>query len=151
MQNHSLTVKGGVKAVSNPTEHGHSEVKPDVVVECLLMPSMIIAEWAESGIQGGQISAPIYSDILFSGHPAHGELGHQVMETDVLVLPMIPFQPVYDFAITFLNHPDKELRLYNWVTLGKHPGWSIAVQALGNHCPYNVCFLFLAVFLEQVK
>ena len=50
MRDHSVTVKGGVEAVSNPTEHGHSEVELDVVVECLVTSGMITAEWAESGI-----------------------------------------------------------------------------------------------------
>ena len=147
MWDHSLTVKGGIEAVSNPTEHGHLEVEPDVVVECLVTSGMIIAEWAESGIQGGQVSAPIYGDVLLSGHPAHGELGHQVMETDVLILPMIPIPLVYDLAITFLNHPDKEFRLDNRGTWGKHPSWSVAVQALVNHHPDFICFLFPAMFL----
>ena len=64
------------------------------------------------------------------------------METDVLILPMIPVPSVYDFAITFLNHPDKEFRLDNRVTWGKHPDWSVAVQALVNHRPDLSAFSF---------
>ena len=73
MWDHGLTVKCGIEAVSNPTEHGHPEVKPDVVVECLVTSGMIIAEGTKSGIHRGQVSVPIYSDVLFSGHPARGE------------------------------------------------------------------------------
>ena len=36
MGHHSLTVKGQVEAVSHSTEHRQPEVKPDVVVECLV-------------------------------------------------------------------------------------------------------------------
>ena len=87
MRDHSLAVKGGVEAVSNPTEHGHLEMEPDMVVECLVTCGMIIAEGAGSGVHKGQVRAPVHSDVLSSGHPAHGELRHQVMETDVLIPP----------------------------------------------------------------
>ena len=147
MWDHSFTVKGGIEAVSNPTEHGHLEMKPDMIVECFVTSGMVTAEGTESGIHGSRISVPIYGDVLSGGHPAHGGLGHQIMETDVLILPVNPISLVYDLAIALLYHSDKEFGLDNRGTWGKFPSWGITVQALVNHCPDFIRLLFLAVFL----
>ena len=147
MWDHCLTVKCGIEAVSNPTEHEHPEVKLDVIVECPVTSGMIVTEWAKSDIQRGQISAPIHGHVLFNVHPVHGELGHQIMETDVLVLSVTPIPPVYDLAIALLYHPDKVFRLNNWGAQGEPPGWGIAVQALVNHHLDFLHLLFPALIL----
>ena len=147
MWDHGFTVEGGVEAVSDPTEHGHPEMKPDVVVECFVTSSMVTAEGAESRVHRSRVRAPIYGDALFSGHPVHEELGHQIMETNVMILPVNPISLVHDLAVALLYHPDKVFGLDNRATWGKFPGWGITVQALPSHHPDFIRLLFPAVFL----
>ena len=70
---------------------------------------------------------PINSDVLCGCDPAHGHLRHQVMQSDVLVIPEFPVLPVHDLTTTFLYDPDEIFGLYNWVTSGKHSGRCIGV------------------------
>ena len=74
MWHHSLTVEGWVKTISHPTEHGHPEMKADVIVECFVASGMVIAEGAEFGIYRSRVRAPIYGDALLSSHLVHGDL-----------------------------------------------------------------------------
>ena len=91
----------------------------------------------------------LYCDVLCGGHPAHGHLRHQVMQSEVLVIPVFPISPVHDFTSAFLYDPDEIFRLYSRVTRGKHPGWGVAVQALLNDCLDFVHVLLQAMFLQQ--
>ena len=74
MRDHGFTVKGGEVAACDPTEHGHPEMKADVIVECFVASGMVIAEGAESGIYRSRVRAPIYGDALLSSHLVHGDL-----------------------------------------------------------------------------
>ena len=65
---------------------------------------------------------PIDSDVLCGGDPAHRYLRHQVMQSDVLVIPKFLVSPVHDLTITFLYDPDEIFGFYNRVTSGKHFG-----------------------------
>ena len=88
---------------------------------------MILTEGAETAVYPDRISMPINSDVLCGGDPAHGHLRHQVMQSDVLVIPEFPISPVRDLTITFLYDPDEIFGFYNQVTSGKHSGWGIGV------------------------
>ena len=110
---------------------------------------MVAAEGAESRVYTSLISTPINGDALCSGHPVHGRLGHQIMETKVMVLSVSSVAPVHDLTVAFLYYPDEVLRLYSQVTREKFPGWGVTVQALFNHCPDLVCLLLLTVFFQQ--
>ena len=70
---------------------------------------------------------PIDSDVLCGGDPVHRHLRHQVMQSDVLVIPEFLVSLVHDLTITFLYDPDEIFGFYNWVTSGEHSGWGIAV------------------------
>ena len=120
-----------------------------MVVQFLVTSDMVTAEGAESGIYRSLVRVPINGDALLSGHLVHGGLGHQIMETEVLVLSVNPISWVHDLTIALLYHPDEVLRLDNWVTWEKFPGWGVTVQALLNHCPDFVCLLLLVMFLQQ--
>ena len=54
-----------------------------MVVQCFMTSGIVAAEGAESGVYVSLISMPINGDALCSGHPVHGRLGHQIMETKV--------------------------------------------------------------------
>ena len=110
---------------------------------------MVAAEGAESGVYMSLVGTPINDDALHGGHPVHGGLGHQIMETKVLVLSVNPISPVHDHTIALLYYPDEVLGFDSRVTWGKFLGWGITLQALVNHCPDFVRLLFLAVFLQQ--
>ena len=127
MQDHGLATEGAVEAAQDPTEHQHLEVQPDVVVQCLVTLRMILTEGAEAAVYPDRIGMPINSDVLCGGDPAHGHLRHQVMQSDVLVIPEFPILLVYDLTATFLYDPDEIFGFYNWVTHGKHSGWDIGV------------------------
>ena len=118
---------GGLEAAWDPTEHWHPEVQPDVVVQCLVTLCMILTEGAEATVYPDQISTPINSDILCGGDPVHGHLRHQVMQSDVLVIPEFPVSLVHDLTATFLYDPDEIFGFYNRVTSSKHSRWGIGV------------------------
>ena len=90
MWDHGLAAEGGVEAAWDPTEHWHLEVQPDVVVQCLVILCMILTEGAETAVYPDQISTAINIDVLCHGDLAHGHLRHQVMQSDVLVIPEFP-------------------------------------------------------------
>ena len=127
MRDHGLAAEGAVEAARDPTEHQHPEVQPDVVVQCLVTLRVILAEGAETGVYPDRISMPINSDVLCGGDLAHGHLRHQVMQSNVLVIPKFPVSPVHDLTITFLYDPDEIFGFYNQVTSSKHSGWGIGV------------------------
>ena len=127
MRDHGLAVEGGVEAAWDPTEHRHPEVQPDVVVQCLVTLHMILTEGAETRVYPDRIGTPIDTNVLCGGDPAHGHLRHQVMQSDVLIIPEFPILLVHDLAVTFLYDPDEIFRFYNQVTRGKHSGGGIAV------------------------
>ena len=127
MWDHGLATEGGVEAAQDPTEHRHPEVQLDMVVQCLVTLRMILTEGAEATVYLDRISTPIDSDILCGGDLAHGHLRHQVMQSDVLVIPKFPVLPVHDLTATFLYDPDEISGFYNWVTSSKHSGWGIGV------------------------
>ena len=127
MRDHGLAAEGGVEAARDPTEHWHPEVQPDVVVQCLVTLCMILTEGAETTVYPDQISAPINRDVLCGGDLVHGHLRHQVMQSDVLVIPKFPISLVHDLTITFLYDPDEIFGFYNRVTSGKHSGQGIGV------------------------
>ena len=127
MRDHGLAAEGGIEAAWDPTEHQHPEVQPDGVVQCLVTLSMILTEGAETAVYPDQISTPINSDVLCGGDLAHGHLRHQVMQSDVLVIPEFPVSPVHDLTVTFLYDPDEIFGFYNRVTSGKHSRWGIGV------------------------
>ena len=127
MWDHGLAAEGGVEVARDPTEHQHPEVQPDVVVQCLVTLRMILTEGAETGVYLDRIGTPINSDVLRGGDPAHGHLRHQVMQSDVLVIPKFPVSPVHDLTTTFLYDPDEIFGFYNQVTSSKHSGWGIGI------------------------
>ena len=88
---------------------------------------MILTEGAETAVYPDRISTPINSDVLCGGDLAHGHLRHQVMQSDVLVIPEFPVLLVHDLTVTFLYDPDEIFGFYNWVTSGKHSRWGIGV------------------------
>ena len=124
---HRLAAEGGVEAARDTTEHWHLEVQPDMVVQCLVTLRMILAEGAETGVYPDRISTPVDSDILCGGDLVHRHLRHQVMQSDVLVIPEFLVSPVHDLTITFLYDPDEIFGFYNWVTSGKHSRRGIGV------------------------
>ena len=127
MRDHGLAAEGAVEAAWDPTEHRHPEVQPDVVVQCLVTLRVIFAERAETAVYLDRISTPINSDVLCGGDPAHGHLRHQVMQSNVLVIPKFPVSLVHDLTITFLYDLDEIFGFYNWGTSGKHSGRGIGV------------------------
>ena len=50
MWDHGLAAEGGVEAARDPTEHRHLEVQPDMVIQCLVTPCMILTEGAEAAV-----------------------------------------------------------------------------------------------------
>ena len=127
MRDHGLAAEGGVEAARDPTEHWHPEVQPDVVVQCLVTLHMILTEGAETRVYPDRIGTPINSDVLCGGDPAHGHLRHQVMQSDVLVIPEFLVSPVHDLTATFLYDQDEIFGFYNQVTSSKHSGLGIGV------------------------
>ena len=125
MRDHGLAAEGGVEAARDPTEHRHPEVQPDMVVQYLVTLRMILTEGEETAVYPNRISTPINSDVLCGGDPVHGHLRHQVMQSDVLVIPEFPVSPVHDLIVTFLYDPDEIFGFYNQVTSSKHSGRGI--------------------------
>ena len=103
MRDHGLAAEGGVEAARDPTEHQHPEVQPDVVVQCLVTLRMILTEGAETGIYPDRIGTSINSDVLYGGDLAHGHLRHQVMQSDVLVIPEFLVSPLL-FCMTRMKY-----------------------------------------------
>ena len=124
---HNLTVKSGKEAVPNPTEHGHLQVNLYVVVKCPKAPSVISTERAKSSIQRDHGRMPVNGHVPVSVHLAHARLGYQVMEANVLVIPIVWVPPIHNLAIAVLYHPDEVQRLNDQGTWREHPGRSIAV------------------------
>ena len=98
-----------------------------MVVQCLVTLRVILAEGAETGVYPDRISMPVDSDVLCGGDPAHRHLRHQVMQSDVLVIPKFLVSPVHDLTITFLYDLDEIFGFYNRVTSGKHSRRGIGV------------------------
>ena len=107
---------------------------PDVIIECLVARRMLVTERAEPSIYWGCKSMVVDCYFPESAKTLHRWLRHQVMEANVLVIPVILVSGVDHGAVTPLQTPDKVQGLhYQVFRLWEAPG-SVTAKAFVNNC-----------------
>ena len=113
---------------------------PDVIIKRLVAGRVVITEGAEPGIYRGLQSTIVDCNFPGGAKVPHGWLRYQVVEADVLVVPIILVFGVYYGAVTPLQTTDKIQGLHDWVfRLWKAAPGRVAAEAFVNNCLKVVC------------
>ena len=126
----------------------------DEIIECLVARCMVVTEGTEPGINRGCKSTVVDCHFPGSAKASHRWLRYQVMEADVLVVPIILVSGIDHAAVAPLQTPDKIQGLYYRVfQFWEAPG-GMTTEAFLNNCLQLVCYslpvLLFSFFINRV-
>ena len=146
VRDQGLIVAGGKEAASDATEEEEAQVNPDMIIEHPVTAHMVVTEGAEPGIYWSRKFMVVDHHFPGCAQASHRWLRHQVVETNVMVVPIVFIPDVNHLTVAPLQALDKIQGLDDWSVQFKEVPGSITVEGFVNDGLHGVCLLIPAVF-----